>query len=165
MGFEAQLLTGQFDKTVFILGCLQFAPTPTPIPVAALTMKASFDLLGKVSVLNGLAFYRNQAFYVKEDGLAKKYTKSVYSKSGQKFCYLQADEQKVELTCRDEGTPDDPLVEDLNTLKDTPEMMQEAFQKYAPGPDGSNLAVNLTQSEAQFLCSSNKWSGSISPLR
>ena len=131
-GYEAQLLTGQFDKTVFILGCLQFASTPTPIPVAALTMKASFDLLGKVSGLNDLAFYGYQAYHVKEDGLAKNYTISGYSKSSQKFCYLQADEQKVELTCRVEGTPDDPLVEDLSTLKDSPQMMLEAFHTLLP---------------------------------
>ena len=104
-GLEAQLLTGQFDQTVYVLGCLQLAPTPTPIPVAALAMKASFDLLEKVSGLNDLAFYNYQAFGVKEDGLAVKYTISGYSASAGKFCYLQADEQVVELNCRDESCP------------------------------------------------------------
>ena len=61
--------------------------------------------------------------------------------------------------------PSDPLVDDLNTLKDSPELMQEAVQTYTACPDGANLAVNLTQSEAQLLCSSNGWSGSISPYR
>jgi hypothetical protein len=162
-GIEAQLLAGQFEKTVFILGCFQQAPIP--IPVAPLTMKGAFDLLKKVSALNDLAFYGYQAFDIKEDGLAIHYTISGFSKTAQKFCYLQADEQEVELNCRDEATPDDPLVEDMNTLKDSPELVLEAFQKYAPCPNGVSMAIELIQAEAQFLCSEKMWSGDISPYK
>jgi hypothetical protein len=164
-GFETQLLTGQFEKTIYILGCLQFDPTPTPIPVAALTMKGSFDLLKKVSNLDDLAFYGYEAFHIKEDGLAIHYMISGFSKTTQQFCSLQADEPEVELNCFVEEPPDEPLVEDMDTLKDSPELVQEAFQKYAPCPNGAGLSINLIQAEAQFICSEEMWSGDVSPYK
>ena len=167
---RVQLLTGlRGGRTLILVGCHVHVeePTPTPrvIPVRALTMKQAFDLLREESGAPDLAFYGYQAFDVDKDGRSSSYTISGYSAGQKRFCYISSREDKVQLSCRDQDSIDEPLVEDLTKLKDSPEFVAEAFQKYAPCPDSLAVSVNLTQSEVQFLCTSGDWSGEVSPYK
>jgi len=168
---NVQLLTGAFgDETVFILGCggvsTKLAPTSIPALAEGITLHQAFELLRQKSGVDGLAFYGYQAFSVDSQGRSIHFTISGYSAARDKFCYLVSDVDDIELHCRDQVGIDAPIVSDLTTLKSSPEMVREVFAKYTSCPDGKlNLAVNLTQAKAQFLCVEANWSGEISPYK
>jgi hypothetical protein len=168
---NVQLLTGTVGgETMFILGCggVSAKKIPTAIPALAegITMHQAFELLRQKSGVGGLAFYGYQAFSVDSQGQSIHFTISGYSPAQKKFCYLNSDVNDIQLHCRDQASIDAPIVSDLATLKGSPEMVREAFAKYAPCPDEKlNLAVNLTQAQAQFLCVAAHWSGEISPYK
>ena len=144
------------------------AATPTATPPAAepLTMKQAFALLCEQADMPNLAFFAYRAFDMDGQGLSAHYTVSGYSAADQRFCYLSVSKTgEFKLKCRDQESVDDPVVTNLDTLKDSPELVQDAAAKYAPCPGGFSLVVNLTQSSAQFLCGADNWSGEVSPYR
>jgi hypothetical protein len=113
-----------------------------------------------------LAFYGYDAFNVDTLGQSSNYTISGYSADQNRFCYMKARPNgELEVKCRNQDNIDAPVVDDLDNLKDTPELIDEAFTKYAPCTTGLRLGVNLTQSEAQFLCDDSGWSGEVSPYK
>ena len=71
----------------------------------------------------------------------------------------------MEVNCREQASVNGPLVEDVNKLKDSSELLAEAVKKYAPCPAGASVAINLTQSKAQVVCSGSKWSADLSPYK
>lgn len=163
---NAQLLTGvDSSGTIVLLGCSVTPPTPTPMVFQKMTMKEAFNALRQQSALSDVAFYGYEGLRVDQDGKTVQFTISGYSRGQKRFCYIRSEAKGAELTCRDQATMTEPLVDDLGKLKDSPELVSEAFKKYTTCPSGVNVAVNLVQSKAQFLCSESKWSGDVSPYK
>ena len=163
---QAQLLAGTSDgQTTILLGCSVTAPTPTPLVAQKLTLKQSFDLLRQQTALSDLAFYSYRDQAVDEGGKTANYTVSGYSKAQKRSCYFQANGKIVKVTCADQASASGPLVEDMNKLKDSSELLAEAAKKYPSCPGGVTLEINLTQSKAQVVCSGSKWSADLSPYK
>ncbi|MHB1355859.1 MAG: hypothetical protein ACYCZF_07760 [Anaerolineae bacterium] len=141
-------------------------PSPTVLQPPLLTFKKAFAFLIKESGVADLALYSYDAADVDDQGQSADYTIAGYSAAQKRFCYHYTPTKgELKLTCRDQETIDDPIVDDLDTLKDSPELVKEAVAKYTTCPSGLHLAINLTQGVAQLTCFKAKWSCEISPYK
>ncbi|MBN1317256.1 MAG: hypothetical protein JXA42_17360 [Anaerolineales bacterium] len=149
-----------------VLSSPTIVPSPTALTSQPLTLKQAFDLLRQLSGVSDLAFYGYDAFDVDPLGQSSKYTISGYSATQKRFCYIQVRPNgEIQVKSRDQDSIDAPVVENLDTLKDTPELVNEAFAKYSPCNSELHLGINLTQSQVQFLCDESGWSGEVSPYK
>jgi hypothetical protein len=142
-----------------------FTPAPTVAKAQPLTFKKAFTFLIQQSGVADLAFFAYDASNVDAQGQSANYTITGYSPTQRRTCYHYTGANgELTLSCRDQESIAGPTVADLDTLKDSPDLVAEAFAKYEPCTTGLHLNINLSQSEAQMVCSA-KWSGEVSPFK